>query len=234
VVKKISYKEIAQSQKDFYGSLHAEFGRDIKSVSSETEEHKKLRFSRLLNPIFEQERSNRFSIHDVGFGLAALYRYLCNNFDSESFDYSGSEILDSYVNDALEMFPHLSLYCRDINEEQSLEKYDWIILSGVFHQRRKVDEYSWNSYFEATLRSSFEMCSKGIAFNIPTSFVDYRLENIFYPDFGKTISFVASNLSRFFQIQHNYPLFESTVHVMREPMVKEMFPQLEFSKYFKS
>lgn len=78
-----SYRKITDSQKKFYGKLHSEFGHSFKSVSSESEEHKKLRYTRLLDPIFEYDQSVEFSIHDVGFGLGSLYGYLCENFDQK-------------------------------------------------------------------------------------------------------------------------------------------------------
>jgi len=48
------------------------------------------------------------------------------------------------------------------------------------------------------------------------------------------INFINDELSRFFEIKHNYALFEFTVYVYKYEHIKSKSIEPEFQKYFKS
>jgi len=219
-----------ENQKRVFSELYAAHGGTPMATSSESAEHKRLRFD-LITDIAKDDDS--FSIHDVGMGLADLYPFMQEKFSGKSFVYSGTEILGEYVEDVSRRYPEIGVFHRDIAEEAPAERYDWVVLSGVFHQRRESTIPEWEMFAAALLRNSFSMAEKGIAFNFISPFVDFYQTHVYYSNLGKWIQFINDNLSRFFSLRHDYPLFEYTVYVYHEAHVRAINPQGEFQKYFK-
>lgn len=199
------------------------------AVSSESSEHKHIRF-KLISDIFLGEEN--FSVHDVGMGLADMYAFLKNSFSGKSFEYSGSEILMEYVEEARKRYPDLCFYHRDLAEEVPEDRYDFVIMSGVFHQRRESSIKEWERFAQHLISNAFSMARKGVAFNFISPFVDFYQTQVYYSNIVKWINFINDELSRFFVINHAYALFEYTVHVYKEEYVKDKYCQDEFRKYF--
>jgi len=219
-----------RNQELFYKELLTKYKGTTMAVSLESLAHKKLRFKHVTG-IFESD--DNISVHDVGMGLADMYAYIQENYPQKAITYSGSEILVEFVNEAHQRFPHLSFYHRDLAEKPFDDCYDYLLISGVFHQRRDNTIREWEEFAENLIYNSFQMCKKGIAFNFISPFVDYYQTEVYYSNLPKIINFINDKLSRFFVIKHNYALYEYTVYVYREEYIKLLHPELEFQKYFK-
>ena len=70
---------------------------------------------------------------------------------------------------------------------------------------------------QATLRHMFAACDVGIAFNAITDVVDYRSDDLWYSNAGEMLRFCQTELSRHVTLRHDYPLYEYTVYVYRNP-----------------
>lgn len=219
-----------QSQERIYRDLYEQHKGTPMAVSSESWNHKQTRFS-LICDIFKEE--DNISVHDVGMGVADMGEFIRNHFPNKKIEYSGTEILSEYVAEAQARFPKSRFYNRDIAEQSFDEKYDFCLLSGVFHQRRDSSIRDWEKFSQEILRHSFEMCTKGISFNFISPFVDFYQTQVYYSNLPKLINFINDDLSRFFEIKHNYALYEFTVYVYKEEYIKSKFSQPEFQKYFK-
>tara|TARA_B100001939_G_C16944355_1_gene619632 strand:- start:1231 stop:1908 length:678 start_codon:yes stop_codon:yes gene_type:complete len=218
-----------EDQLKVYKNLYEKYKGSPMAVSSESLNHKKLRFNK-LSGIFQNE--NNISVHDVGMGLADFGIFLNRNFSEKNIEYSGSDILNDYVDEAKQKFPDSNFFCRDIAETLPKDKYDFIVLSGVFHQMRSSSIIDWENFSEMILENSFKMCKKGIAFNMVSPFVDFYQAGIYYSKIEKLIHFINSKLSRFFTINHDYALYEFTVYIFKEEYIKQKFQEPEFKKYF--
>lgn len=218
------------SQERVYKELYEQHKGTPMAVSSESLNHKRLRFGMVCD-IFRDD--DNISVHDVGMGVADMGDFLKGEFPDKSIQYSGTEILSEYVEEAKNRFPSSTFYQRDIAEKSFGDKYDYLLLSGVFHQRRESSIRDWENFSQAILRNSFEMCTKGISFNFISPFVDFYQTQVYYSNLPKLINFINDDLSRFFEIRHNYALFEFTVYVYKENYIKTCYPQPEFQKYFK-
>jgi hypothetical protein len=219
-----------ESQKRIFSELYAAHADSPMATSSETAEHKRLRFDLLTDLV---KADDCFSIHDVGMGLADLYAFMKEKFSNRSFVYSGTEIISEFVEEVSRRFPEIRVFNRDIAQEAPVETYDWVVLSGVFHQRRESTIPEWEAFAGELLKNCFSMANKGIAWNFISPFVDFYQTDVYYSNMSKWIQFIRDNLSRFFALRHDYPLFEYTVYVYQESYVKEMHTQVEFQKYFK-
>jgi len=218
-----------KNQEETFRQLYAQPTGSPMAVSSESQEHKRLRFSRIKG-LFQADTA--CSIHDVGMGIADLNAYLLEAMPGSEFDYSGSEILAEYVDAARTRFPELQFFHRDIAEHVPEDRYDWVVMSGVFHQRRESSIRDWEAFSQRIIRNAFAMARKGIAFNFVSPFVDFYQTQVYYCNLPKLLNFINDDLSRFFQLRHDYALFEFTVYVYQSEYIAEQFPQSEFRKYF--
>ncbi|RMB57437.1 hypothetical protein EAX61_11870 [Dokdonia sinensis] len=217
-------------QEKIYRKLYQSFKGTPMAVSSESIEHKKLRFLNVCG-IFKEE--NHITVHEIGMGMADLQQFILDNYPDKEIIYSGSEILKEYVKESRNRFPSLNFFHRDIAESSFNDTYDFVVLSGVFHQRGESSIREWESFSQNLLKNAFDMCTKGIAFNFVSPFVDYYQTQSYYANLPKILNFINDELSRFFEIKHNYALFEFTVYVYKESYIKSLHPQTEFTKYFK-
>ena len=165
-------------------------------------------------------------------GVADFYHYIQNNFDKLNIQYSGTEILKEFVDISKERYPELNFYHQDIAESPSEKIYDYVIFSGLFHQRRKNTIGDWERFSQNLIANAFKMSKKGIAFNFISPYVDFYQTEVYYCNVHKLIEFITGELGRFFEIKHNYALYEFTVFVYKEEYIKEINPQSEFKKYF--
>lgn len=218
-------------QERIYRELFEKHKGTTMAVSSESPAHKRLRFTKVTD-IFAHEQA--CTVHDVGMGLADMHAFIQERWPDKRITYSGSEILEEYVNASKLRFPELEFMHRDVAEHAFGDRYDYVVMSGVFHQRRESSIRSWEAFAQNILRNGFAMCNKGIAFNFISPFVDFYQTQVYYSNLPKLLNFINDDLSRFFEIRHNYALFEFTVFVYKEPYVRTLHPEPEFAKYFKA
>jgi len=224
-----NHKSIVEDQKEHFKNLYKKNRGEPDAVASETYKHKKLRYSKLID-LFPDESD--FTVYEVGYGLGHFYEYLEQNFESKRFTYSGSEIVREYHEYCTETYDPVGEFeLRNILQDPPSNKFDYVIMSGVFHQISDASKESWEEYMYNILKKSFSISTKGIAFNFLTEYVDYKNDGNYYVDISNMIRFSNEQLSRFFELQHDYPLFESTMYVYKPEFITEIYPQDAFQKY---
>ena len=229
----MSVEDVAQSPREHFSKLFNKFGNLPMGTSSESLAHKRIRYEQILECI---DLSKPFSLHDVGFGLGAFHDFLQESISSTSFIYSGSEITLELVNTVKEKLPGKTLFHRNLAQATSRnpgEEYDYVVLSGVFHQIQNTSIPEWENYIKQMLLNCFSMTNKGLVFNVVSPFVDYHHVGVYYANLSKLLEFITDQMSRFFIIRPHYALFEITVVVFSAEYTKEKFTQPEFEKYFK-
>lgn len=221
--------KVRKAQEGIYRELLSKHKGTPMAVSSESLAHKKLRFD-LISRMFSGDKG--FTLHDVGMGIADFGEYLQKHHGEKQVIYSGTEILEEYCEEAKRRFPGSEFFCRDIADRPYEDEYDYIIMSGVFHQRRDTAIPDWEKFAQDIIRNSFKMCNRGVAFNLISPFVDFYQTQVYYSNLPKFINFINDELSRFFVISHDYALFEYTVFVFKEDYIKSKYTEIEFQKYF--
>ena len=173
------------------------------------------------------------TVHDIGCGVGDFYDWLKQSeYDWERVSYSASEITPEYCEIARQRYPDIGVYNRDILAEPPADRYDYVILSGVFHQQGDVSHRKWVDYMQNLLSGAWSMTNVGMAFNVLTSYADFYKPGNFYADLTELQLFVARHLSRFFRVDCTYPLFEATFNVYKSPAIKSFYPQNDFQRYF--
>ena len=87
---------------------------------------------------------------------------------------------------------------------------------------------------ESLLEAAWSMATRGMAFNVITSYADFYRPGNFYADLSELQLFVVRRLSRFIKIDCTYPLFEASLCVLRADNIRSKYGELQFSKYLEN
>lgn len=220
-------ESIISSQQCYWADKSRNTGSMVRAVGSESTAHKYLRY-RQVSQIFGNDAD--FSILDVGAGVGDFFGFIKDQFASSDILYTGVEITDTFCQQAKAIHPDITMHNIDILTER-ISTFDYVIMSGIFHQNGPVPADDWVEFMERMLARGFELCRKGLAFNVLNDSVDFKRDGNFHPDSQRLQKFIRSRLSRFFVIDQATPLFETTFLVYHKDTVSSKYPQPEFKKY---
>jgi hypothetical protein len=200
--------------RNLYSDNLAEHGIDSRSVGWPDPEAQLLRFRKLAHVIYADRPSGRITVNDWGCGYGAMFAFLDALPGVELDRYVGydvsTEMLDAareHVTDPRAEWAHGSEVTKDA---------DYSFVSGTFNVRMEASDELWGEYVRSVLRTLHARSRRGFAFNLLTSYVDWRKDDLFYADPGEYFSFCRQELSRYVTLLHDYPLYEWTIAVLRE------------------
>ncbi|MGD1845987.1 MAG: methyltransferase domain-containing protein [Salibacteraceae bacterium] len=188
------------------------YGIENRSLGWNSKESQILRFAvqaSLIDPRLES-----VSVNDLGCGYGEFYNYLIAE-QVPVTEFNGYDI-------SAEMLAAAEQHLGDNpvvkwHHNSAVDRMaDYTFTSGIFNVRFKESEADWARFVKNTLRNMFEHSKKGIAFNLLTSYVDYRAENLYYADPSEYFDFCKTELSRYVTLIHDYPLYEWTILVKKE------------------
>jgi SAM-dependent methyltransferase len=203
---------LKRSVVEHYEARLAEHGPNARGMDWKDEASQRLRFAILCGVTDLPGRS----VHEVGCGAGHLVDFL--RAESIAAEYSGSDLSAAMVAAARAAHPGVAFEQRDVLVESAGGPYDVVLCSGLFHVKVDNDDDAWWSFVTAMLHRMFDACRVAIAFNLMSDAVDYRAPGLFYADAGRTLDFCRRELSRFVTLRHDYPLYEYTVSVHRQPL----------------
>lgn len=204
------FDEVKDRCRRHYENSLAQYGDSPEGVNWRDTESQRLRFQLLC----QVADLNGKRIHDVGCGLGHLLDFLSES--GISCEYVGSDISPFMVRAAKERLPTGRLYVADILEDdEEWMQADYLVTSGLFYVKSATDNDTWKQFVQTILLRMFSLASRGIAFNMLTSYVDYEDPNLFYQAPGETMDFCIKNMNRRVIIRHDYPLWEYTAYVYR-------------------
>jgi hypothetical protein len=222
-------RQIVEHQKRLWERKLQDHGDLPQAVGSESLAHKNLRY-RLLSDVFMGDAG--FSLLDVGAGVGDYFGYIQRECSGQRIAYHATEITPEFCRAAKERYPGISIRASNILEED-IGSYDYVVMSGIFHQRGEVPLNDWCSFMASMLGRAFEICRKGIGFNVLSHHVEFRREDNYYVDLAELQEWIVRKLSRFYTLNQAYPLFEATMAVYKPAAVRAVFPQEEFARYIK-
>lgn len=228
--KKNLLEKIADNQGNYYSALFNQESFSPKAVGSTTLVDKWMRYEK-LSGIFADDHG--FSVHDVGHGLGHYLEYLRENFREKDIIYSGSEICSDFVDFCREKYPQNKFYLRNLAKKPFPKKYDYLVYGGTFYHITKDSKINFERYVKSILLNGFKSCKRGMAFNFITQYCDYFDNRLYHCDIHRILDFIVKNMSRFFVLNHGYPLYEFTIFVYHPRYIKKMYPQPQMKKYLK-
>jgi hypothetical protein len=194
-----------------YTANLAAHGTSSASVGWPDPDAQRLRFDKLAYAIAVDPPTEPITVNDWGCGYGAMFRYLDERPDVTLDGYTGYDISADMLGAARKFVddPRAAW----IEYPQVTEDADFSFVSGTFNVRMKASEESWRTYVEDTLRLLAERSRRGFAFNLLTSYVDWRQDDLFYGDPAHFFRFCRENISRYVTLLHDYPLYEWTIAV---------------------
>jgi len=141
---------------------------------------------------------NGHSVLDVGCGLGDLFMWFKKN--EIKVDYLGIDITKKMILKAKEKYPKASFkVCDLINSYHSINKYDFVLASGIFN--RKINDHE--EFVEKMIRKMYGKCNHALGFNILSIRAEFKEKNEYYADPEKLLNY-CRKLSNNVIINHEY------------------------------
>lgn len=162
-----------------------------------------------------REKREKISLLDFGCGASHLYEYVLAN-QLTYINYAGLDLSEKFVRLSKKKFPAINYYCIDVLDHSSpLPTFDYIIMNGVFTEKRELSHDDMWEYFKQVVLIVFKSAKSGIAFNVMSSHVDWERDDLFHLPMDKLAAFLAKEVSRDFIIRNDYQLYEYTTYLYR-------------------
>lgn len=194
----------------YYGEKIAAFGAVAKGVDWKDETSQNLRFAQLLKLV---EDKQGFSLNDLGCGYGALY--LFQNTSARLKSYAGYDIASGmlekarrFINDGKAQF---------IMSDKLTQVAEFSVASGIYNVKLDTAREVWEDFVKDSLANLNEYSTHGFAFNCMTSYVDFQVPHLYYADPCYYFEYCIRNFSRFVTLIHDYPLYEWTILVRKQP-----------------
>lgn len=193
--------------RELYEKSLKEHGTTSKAVGWPTDKSHGLRFEKLIQVI---DPTTQFSVNDLGCGYGAFLGFLHER-SLPVAGFHGHDISMLMVEEARKRYPDY-----EWTQEASLTSpADYSFASGIFNVRLSETEEAWRAHIEKTLTNIHENSVRGFAFNLLTSYVDYREPHLYYGDPSFYFDLCKRRFSRRVSLLHDYPLFEWTMIVCK-------------------
>lgn len=190
-------------------SLH-KHGAAAKGVGWGDGDSHVLRFEKLTQLIEWPE--DPISVNDLGCGYGSLFHYLRDQRVRIS-SYRGYDISEDMLREARGR-------CSDAAAEfvagsRLDRRADYSFASGIFNVRLDHDEEAWRQHILDTLDNMNESSNAGFAFNLLTSYVDWREDHLYYGEPTFFFDHCKRKYAGEVALLHDYPLWEWTIVVLK-------------------
>ena len=186
-------------------------GASPRSVGWKDAASQRLRFAKLAALL--PADGAPISVNDLGCGYGALFAFLDELPGVTLERYYGYDISAAMLDRARQATDARAELIRAAAPTQTA---DWSFASGPFNVKDESSDAAWEGYVHDCVRSLAERSRRGFAFNLMTTFVDYRQDNLYYADPGAFFAFCKREISPYVTLVHDYPLYEWTM-LVRHP-----------------
>ena len=159
-----------------------------------------------------------YSVLDFACGTSAFYEYLNSMPQIAKINYTGLDINNELIECARQKYPKNKYLSGDILNDKSVikGKFDYITINGLFTQKLDLSDDEMFSFWKDIISSLWNYCSKGIAFNTMSQFVDYKRDGNYHLQISAAGEFLKNNISSNFIIRNDYNLYESTFYILTD------------------
>lgn len=163
-----------------------------------------------------EQRKTAVSLLDLGCGVGLLTDFLENNKLNENLAYFGSDISEKMIEAAKSGKPQYQFEVRDVLVTPYADnQFDYTVMNGVLTEKQGMTQEQMVGFAQRIIQSAFKASSKGIAFNVMSSHVDWKRDDLFHWELDNAVSFMVKNCSRKIRILMDYNLYEYTVHLSK-------------------
>jgi len=175
----MSYKNLYKH----YENCFDKYGDSNLGVDWPNKEDAFRRYKIMLSII--KDYSKPIKLLDFGCGCGHLLEYIQEH--DLNIDYYGLDISKKFYDCCISKFPNNTFYNIDILKEDIdiLPDFDYIILNGVFTEKRNLNDEEMFDFFSNILKMINKKTKTGIAFNVMSPIVDFKRKDLFYLSFDK-------------------------------------------------
>jgi len=195
---------------ELYSSNLLKHGPTPKSVGWNTSECQNLRFEKLLG-LFDFKEP--FNLTELGCGYGSLIEFMKNK-KLEFSEYIGIDISEGMLDQAHKLYGRCD-NIKLLKGSEITEATDYSVTSGIFNVKFDASEQEWTEYILNTLNKMHDFSRKGFSFNLPTSYVDYKKDNLYYGDPLFFFDYCKKKFSPYVALTHDYPLWEWSITVKK-------------------
>jgi trans-aconitate methyltransferase len=165
---------------------------------------------------------NNCSVLDVGCGFGDLYGYLIKK--GLSIKYTGIDINLNLIKLAKEVYPEAHFEVIDVAEYEKSDSFDWLFACGFFEF--KIPE---ENYVQKMLKKMYTICTKGVAVDFMSSYVDFTTEDAYHADPAEIFRF-CKTLSKRVTLRHDYMPFEFCIYIYKNDRITDnnVFEELKY------
>jgi len=198
-----------------YESCLEEYGDTYRGVDWPNEADAQSRY-RVMLEVIKERPTAKVSLLDFGCGASHLYEYILRH-RLDHIEYSGLDLSPAFINLSQTKFPSIHYYNLDIlDTSASLPDFDYIVMNGVFTEKRELTFDEMLTYFKEVVTRVFSKARIAIAFNVMSPHVDWERQDLFYLPLDTLAAFLIKELSRDFVIRNDYGLYEYTTYTYRK------------------
>lgn len=190
-----------------YTANLSEHGTDSRSVGWRDAPSQRLRFDKLFEVVGDEPS---ISVNDWGCGYGAMFDYLDERLGGRLCSYRGYDISPEMLEAARSATPDPR--AEYVLGSEPVEA-DYSFVSGTFNVRFDAPEDEWREWVEERIRGLAHVSRRGFAFNLLSTYVDWKEDQLFYGDPRHFFDLCKRELSPFVTLLHDYPLYEWTMLV---------------------
>ena len=190
-----------------YNQRFGNYGANIKALASGNIERQKIRF----NVITQVGITNNSTVLDIGCGFADYYDYLKQ--EGIQIQYTGYDINSNFIKICRKRYPEASFEITDIQNMTLTNKYDYVISSQVFNNKLVKDDNE--EIIRDVIKKSYEICTKGVAIDMLTKYVDFMKDGLYYYSPEEIFKF-CKTLTKRVVLRHDYPLYEFMIYLYKD------------------
>lgn len=195
---------------DLYSENLEKLGSSSRAVGWPDEASHAQRFEKLTELL--PDRMDGLSLADLGCGYGALYKFLKAS-DRKPELYVGVEISEPMLAAAREELPADGVEL--VLGDQVPEDVDFTVASGIFNVRFDAEDAEWEAHVYDTLDAIDKRSRAGFAFNLLSTYVDYREPHLYYGDPRTFFDHCKRKYSPRVALLHDYPLYEWTMLIRK-------------------
>jgi SAM-dependent methyltransferase len=193
-----------------YSGNLAAHGTSAKAIGWRDEQTRVLRYDVLAN-VLDGDRGPLTAI-DWGCGYGGMFTHFTETLGVDVVRYDGYD-LSAEMLAAASHLPkdRVQLFQSDVIGRDA----DYAFVSGTFNVRYDATDADWFEYITTTLDSLWAHSTKGIAFNLLSTYVDWQEPHLYYGDPRVFFDYCKRRFSKSVALFHDYPLYEWTMVARR-------------------
>ena len=203
---------------DHYEQCLARFGDTPRGVDWPNAEDAARRYGVMLDviPAAPATPTTPVTLLDFGCGASHLYEHIKSR-NMSGIQYSGLDISSRFIELSREKFPEITYYCLDVlSAGTQLPGFDYVVINGVFTEKRSMTFDEMWDFMRQLIRKTFSIARRGLAFNVMSTHVDWKRDDLFHLPLDMLADFLVGEVSRSFVLRNDYGLYEYTAYIYSE------------------